>query len=237
MDQSPSFPSRFFGVITKGQTYLNTLYLLLAFPLGIIYFIFLVVGLSVGIPLIILFVGLFILMGVFAGAWILTVFERQLAIWLLRVDIPPMGRPLPSEASVWERFKAYVTNPVTWKGLLYLFLKFPIGIASFTVTFTLLVLSLVLLTAPLTYSWLPINVWFWRIDNLPKALIASVVGLVLTFTSLHVFNFFGDLLGRFARLMLGVWEPGSVSPPSAAPEIKAPPMVPEQEEIEATETE
>ena len=37
---------RLYGVFLKPQTYLNMLYLFLAFPLGLAYFVFLVTGLS-----------------------------------------------------------------------------------------------------------------------------------------------------------------------------------------------
>jgi len=44
----------FFGVVADPQSYLNIFYLLLAFPLGIAYFVFLVTGISVGTGLIII---------------------------------------------------------------------------------------------------------------------------------------------------------------------------------------
>ncbi len=57
-------PSTFFGVIARPQSYINIFYLLLAFPLGIAYFVFLVTGISVGASLIIIWVGIPIL-----GSW------------------------------------------------------------------------------------------------------------------------------------------------------------------------
>jgi hypothetical protein len=60
---------RFFGVILRGQTYLNALYVFLAFPLGLFYFIFLVTGLSLGVGLAILWIGLIILLAMIAG-WV-----------------------------------------------------------------------------------------------------------------------------------------------------------------------
>ena len=44
----------FFGVVADPQSYLNIFYLLLAFPLGIAYFVFLVTGISVGTGLIVI---------------------------------------------------------------------------------------------------------------------------------------------------------------------------------------
>ncbi len=63
-----STSKRFFGVIAEPQSYINIFYLLLAFPLGIAYFVFLVTGISVGASLIIIWVGVPILALVLAGS-------------------------------------------------------------------------------------------------------------------------------------------------------------------------
>ena len=62
------WPSRFAGAVLRGQTWLNLAYLLLAFPTGLVYFIVLVVGISLGVALAILVVGLGILLATLA-AW------------------------------------------------------------------------------------------------------------------------------------------------------------------------
>ena len=74
----------YFGVLLKSRTYLNFLYLLLAFPLGLTYFIVLVTGLSLGLSLIIIWVGLLILAVLFPLIWFLIAFERTQSIYLLR---------------------------------------------------------------------------------------------------------------------------------------------------------
>ena len=125
MESLKTYLVKFFGVAIRGQTYLNALYLFLAFPLGLVYFIFLMVGLSSGIGLTIVWVGLLILLVVFITWTALAAFERQMAIWLLREEIPPMSRQDLSGLTLWQQFKATVTNPVTWKGLVYLLAKFP----------------------------------------------------------------------------------------------------------------
>lgn len=218
-----------FGVIVRGQSYLNILYLLLAFPLGILYFIFLVTGFSLGITLLIIWVGLLILPLVFAGSWVLAMFERQMAILLLNEKIPPMSHPLPADQGAWDHIKAHLTNLVTWKSLIYLFVKFPLGILSFTVVVFFVALAGALVTAPLTFSFFPLQMMFWgdvvwRIDTLGEALIAFVIGLVLALVSLHVMNALAWLSGKFARLMLGdkklakvEAQPASVAP--AQPEV------------------
>jgi hypothetical protein len=87
MTDSTNPLKRFFGVVIKGQTYLNLLYLLLAFPLGIAYLIFLITGIVLGVPLTLLLVGFLILAIVALGWWVFASFERLLAIWLLRIEI------------------------------------------------------------------------------------------------------------------------------------------------------
>lgn len=195
----------FFGVAARGQTYLNIIYLLLSFPLGTTYFVFLVTGLSLGISLLIIWVGIPILLFMLAAWWVLVAFERQLAIWLLHVDIPPMSRETASGQSAWVRLKIHLRNPVTWKGLAYLFARFPLGILSFVVAFILIALTGALLFAPLTYTdpAYQIYIFSWQIDTLNEAMICSILGLGVGLISMHVINGMAFVSGRFAILMLG----------------------------------
>jgi hypothetical protein len=80
----------FFGVIVDPQSYLNIVYLLVAFPLGTFYFVFLITGLSLGFGLFITLFGIPILLLVLGGSSVLCGFERAVAITLLKEDIPAM---------------------------------------------------------------------------------------------------------------------------------------------------
>lgn len=202
MEKNPL--ERLYGVFAQPETYLNLLYLLLAFPLGLAYFIFLVTGLSLGIGLLIVWVGFLILAGVMALSYPLTLLERQLAIHLLHVDIPPMAQPVQQPATtMFQQVRNHLSNPATWKGIAFLFLKFPIGLACFVITITLLSLSVGLTLAPLAYPWAHINFGYWQVNSMPAAAIACLIGLVITPLSLHAFNFIAKWLGQFARAMLG----------------------------------
>jgi hypothetical protein len=68
-NKEPKIITKFFGVAIWGQTYLNLLYLLLAFPLGLFYFVLLVTGFSLGFGLLILWVGVIILVGMLVAWW------------------------------------------------------------------------------------------------------------------------------------------------------------------------
>src|SRR6201994_3219878 len=123
----------FAGAPFRLRTYANLLYLLLAFPLGLAYFLFLIVGLAVGFGLPLIWIGLPILALVFAGIWAFSTFERQAAILLLAADVPPMTPeklppPSPAARTVWQRAGEFFSNPVTWKGMGFLLLKFPLGL-------------------------------------------------------------------------------------------------------------
>jgi hypothetical protein len=225
MNSPVTFLKKFFGVPFQGQTYLNMLYLLLAFPLGLFYFIFLVSGLSIGVATVIVWIGILFLLAVFAVWYGLVVFERQMAVWLLRVDIPAIERPVDTvpNQSTWQRFKNTISNPVTWKGLVYLFAKFPLGIVSFVLVVTFVAVSLSLILAPFYYAFVPVNVNLdifrgftnvWVIDTLWEAVLISLGGIFLTFIFMHILNGLAWVSGQFARLMLGYYPPAPV--PAAA---------------------
>lgn len=202
---------RFFSVIGSGQAYLNMLYLLVAFPLGVTYFVFLISGLAVGISLSIIWVGVPILLLVGAGWWTLASFERFMVIHLLSEDIPEMSRPSNEGASIWTRFKKYFIHPVTWKSPLYLFLKFPLGTATFVILATLISLTLAFLTMPLTHEFLSefhVGVFFgpglpaWHIDSMSDALLCTLIGLILWPVTLHITNGLAWVHAKFAKVML-----------------------------------
>ena len=79
-------PSAILGVVARGQTYKNLLYLFLAFPLGMLYFIFLTTGFALGVGLSMVVIGLGILLVMLVGVRALGAFERKLANRLLDAD-------------------------------------------------------------------------------------------------------------------------------------------------------
>ena len=152
----------FFRAIIHPQSYINILYLLLGLPLGIAYFVILVTGISLGFGLVVIWVGVPILLLVFAVSWALCQFERVMTISLLKEDIPathPRVREEDDEnlsfeerlfVGAWRRLRGHLANRLTWTGMFYLFLRFPLGIATFTIAVTLISVSLGLLFAPPT---------------------------------------------------------------------------------------
>jgi hypothetical protein len=235
MNANKSLIEQFFGVIAHSQTWLNYLYLFLAFPLGLFYFIYLTVGLSVGIGTLIIWVGFLILGVVIAGWWLMAGLERSLAVSLLKVEIPPMSTPRSEKAMTsTERLGAFIANPVTWKGFAFLLVKFPLGIISFVVLATLTAVTLILLASPVIYPYLQPEVWVtntivWRIDTIGEAAGAFVVGILLLFISLNIFNGLAWVSGQFARVMLGNPRKEAVQPITVVPVVPPEPAVPAAE--------
>lgn len=192
----------FFGVFASKQSYLNIAYLLLSFPLGIFYFIFLTVGFSLGVGLSILGIGLIILLAMLIATRGLAAWERQLGIWLLGAHIPPPN----SMPEPWRHplmaLKKYLTDSYTWKSLIYLVVKFPLAITSFVIAISLTSATAALLLAPLMYRLVPLTILRWRITRAEEALLCVAVGLVLGLISVHIMNGLAAVCRAFATMML-----------------------------------
>lgn len=203
----------YFIVAGKGQSYLNLFYLLLSFPLGVFYFVFLVTGLSLGFSLAIVWVGIPILLLVALSWWSLGSVERWMAVYWLKEDIPPMILPSSEGKTLYERLKEFFTMPVTWNSLLYLILKFPLGLFSFTILTVLVSLVLSFLAMPVLYQVVGltnagINLgsgWVWQIDSLGDAFIISIVGAFILPAALHICNGVTLLHSRLAKILFGGW--------------------------------
>ncbi len=199
----------FLGAPFRLRTYTNLLYLLLAFPLGLAYFIFLAVGLTAGFGLTLVWIGLPILALVFAGSWAFAAFERQAAILLLGAEVPPMlPPPSPAARTAWQRAGDFFSNPVTWKGMGFLLLKLPFGLVSFVSLVALLPLSGVLLLAPLLWEMGVFDVGdidgvVFSVDSIGGAWVCAIAGLVMLFVSLNLLNTLAWLWRATATALLG----------------------------------
>ena len=191
----------------RRQTYLNLVYLLLAFPLGLIYFGFLAIGLAVGFALILALVGIPILLLVHVVAWALMNLERWLAIRLLGVDIPPMS-PVDPQGPIWRRLIGKATDTSTWTGMFFLLAKFPLGLVAFLLTIVLLSASIAFTAAPVLHLAFAIPVGPWSVDSLVESLLLAPLGVLIGVLSMNALNYTASLYGRFAWLTLGArwWE-------------------------------
>jgi Putative sensor len=193
---------RIFGTVIELQTWRNLLYLLLSFPLGLIYFVTVVVLLSMGIGMIVIVVGIPILILTFALVRVFVAGERVLLRHLLDAVVPSPA-PVLRPPKLVDRMMSYLGDAHLWKGLVYLLVHFVFGVASFAMVMALIPASVGLLVAPLTYTMIPMYV----IGNEPiasfdQAVLCCSAGAILGLLSLHLLNLWAALWKRVGVALL-----------------------------------
>jgi signal transduction histidine kinase len=208
---APLEPSRFDGAqFYEAGTVSNLTYLFLSFPLGLAYFIFIIIGLAVGFPLTLVF-------GIGIPALLLTLWlsvqgaalERWLNDAMLGIPVPFTFRT-SSPLRFRDRLMAQLRDPYAWRALLYLLLKFPFSLVALVMTVALLGVALALMYAPIGFLTgtmsKDLNVEFgwlaFQVDTLQNAFAAAVVGVILAAISFPILNLLAHWWGRFARVML-----------------------------------
>ena len=174
---------------------------MLAFPLGLFYFVFLVTGLSVGVSLVVIWVGIPILLVVAGAWWLFGAFERVQARYLLGATVPQAPREWERVDGIWGKLRAHFGSGATWMDLLYLLAKLVFG----TISFTLLVIAVsmvgwflampffAILDVPIVNgTWVP-PLWF--------GILAVPLGILTFFVSLHVLNGWSWMCARWAEVM------------------------------------
>lgn len=215
----------------RPQTYKNLLYVSLAFPLGLAYFVFVSVTVPLSIALLILVVGLPLLILTVGIALGLAGLERRLTRVLLDVDVPGV-RELDGDSRR-ERLFGLVTDRPTLTTLVYLPSKLFVGLASAIVVVTTFSTGVAMLFVPLYYTepglyvgvvsnrpvelhpalyvgWNNLLVGFetvveigvWEVSTLGGALVVAVLGVGVCLFGVNLLNAVAWLNGRFARLML-----------------------------------
>ena len=218
---------RFFGVVRRPETWLGILFDWLAFPLGLFYFVFLVTGLSLGVGLVVVWVGIPILLVVAGAWWLFGSFERVQARYLLRADVPPAPREWEKADGIWGKLKAHFGSATTWKDLVYLLAKLPFGIVSTTLLVTAVAMVFWFVAMPffslfdvriINGTWVP-PLWF--------GLLCLPLGILVFFVALHVLNGWNWVCARWAEVMFqGPRDGAQVQPASLAPAAPLAPQAP-----------
>lgn len=221
----------FFGVVVRRQTYLNLAYLLLAFPIGLAYFVLYTVGIAVGLGLAIVLVGVLVLAFMLVVALGIASLDRRVTNRFL--GTAAVGRTLTTGGSRWDQAKSVLVDRRTWTALVYLPVKFVLGLVAFGVVFTGFPTAVAMLTVPFYYDRAGLYVgivsdrapeihetiylgWnyvlvgieaaftlgYWEIDTLGAAVVVAAVGFLGLFTILHVCNGLAGLWARYAHWSL-----------------------------------
>ena len=187
------------------RTYGRIAYLLVALPLGVIEFCFLVTAIALGVGTAVTLIGIPVLIfTVYAWRW-LAGLERSLIGLLTGIEIPIPYRAERPGASWWDKLKLRLADPATWKDLVFLLLQFPLGIASFVVATVVLGIAIGSLWAPAYYWALPdgIDVGLFYADTLPEALALMPLGALALFVGIPALGALGRLYGLLGAMLLG----------------------------------
>ena len=137
-----------------------------------------------------------------------------MAVVWLKEDIGPMRLTTEEGATldIWGRIKQHSRNPVTWKTLVYLFAKFPLGIVSFVAVVVSMSVTIALTVSPVwvlffgfEYTGVGDDIGYypwWEVGSVSDALLLSIIGVLLFFVALHTLNVFAWCHKKLARVLL-----------------------------------
>lgn len=185
----------------------NLLYLVLSLPLGILYFVILVTGFSLGAGLAITLIGIPLLVAMIFITYIMGDLDRKMTSLMLGIQIAkPEARPSEKDGAS-AILVAQLKSPQFWKELGYLLLKLPLGIISFTIAITFVSLSLALIATPFIITYFPdTQVMIGNgmlIDTMQEAVVTSVAGLIIGAISVLIVNGFAKVMGWISLWALG----------------------------------
>lgn len=185
---------RIFGPVLQQRTYRNLLYAVISFPLGLMYFVTMIVGLSLGAGLAILLVGFVILALTLAFARLLGRFEQEITKALLGATFEPR-MPGP------RGWRAILADRRSWTTVVYLLLRFPLGVAGLVVSLLFFV-SVPIMAAPLLYNVVSYSIDGSGITTSQEALLVSLFGCVLFLICAHLTNAIASISRRLAAALL-----------------------------------
>ncbi|GGJ32727.1 sensor domain-containing protein [Deinococcus roseus] len=191
---NPSGPlSGYFAELFSLMSYQRMLYLLCSFPLGILYFVVMVTGFSLGLGMLVLVLGFPIFMGTF---WLILRFaDSERAMAGLLGQRLHREKPLIQASGFMGWARATLSDAGTYKALLYALLKFPLGILSFVVLVTLLSLSVGLLFLPVSQIFYPLPIYFGTspVEMTPlNWVLWEVVAVAFTVLSFSLINLLAE---------------------------------------------
>ncbi|SPF05152.1 sensor histidine kinase [Streptomyces sp. MA5143a] len=176
----------------EGRSWREFGYVMLGFPIGVLMFTYAVTMLSVGVGLLVTFLGVPVLAAGLAGCRALGALERARARALLGVEVaaPEPLRPGKRGALAW--MGAVLRSGSSWRQVLYAVVHFPWSLFSFVVALNFWAYGWAMLTYPL---------WFWvfpmwvgqdgvqlygdeghavYLDNAFEVTVTALVGLLFT---------------------------------------------------------
>ncbi|TCV97094.1 sensor protein [Luteibacter rhizovicinus] len=198
----------FFGVALDSRTYGSLFYMLLAQATGTLYFTWVVVGISLSLGLSILIIGIPFAILFIGTVRALSLFEGRIVESMLGVRMPRRPPYPEREGGMMARIGAMFTDARTWGTLFYMLAMLPLGIVYFTVTVTLLAVSLAFALAPFARAivgagWFGLDINDIHVGaNWWECILLGILGVILLFATLHLVRGIGYVHGQIAKHFL-----------------------------------
>lgn len=193
-----------FKVMATPKAYTSMLYLLMALPVGIFLFTWVVAGLSLSAGLSVLIIGIPFAIAFLGTVRILALAEGRLVEALLDVRMPRRPSLLPEGKGWLEKLKNLLLDGHTWSSMAYMLLHLPFGIFAFTAMVVGVSVGFSFIGAPIAHLFgAPVEIGFplmadptWLLWLLP------FLGFFILIATLHFALAVGRLQGVIAKFML-----------------------------------
>jgi len=209
---SASAFQRFFGIYSDPRAYTSLFYMLLTLATGIVYFVFVVTGLSLSAGLAVLIVGFPFFLAFIGITRVISLGEGRVleAVTGERMPRRPVHPGAPT--GLWARIGEMLKDTRTWTTLAYLVLMLPLGIFYFTVAIAGISLGGALITAPLLaiardFGWFaidgnPIEIHPAWLGSSLGSLFALALGVLVLTALMHGAKGLGRAHVALARALL-----------------------------------
>lgn len=187
--ETATTPKNTFAAMISPRTYLNAAYLLIGFPLGLACFVLAITTVAAGVPLTIVWIGLFVLYGGFQALQFLFAVERKMCHWLLG-EVIYHRSPAYEYPTRFSQFVGILTSSTTWWGILYSIVRFPWCIICFVLVLVFFTVPLILLAAPILFTqwWFQINLGDFEVNSMERAILAALMGFPIFYVGVQITN-------------------------------------------------
>jgi uncharacterized membrane protein len=197
---------RFLGVYDDPKAWGALLYMLISLITGIVYFTWVVTGLSLSLSFAIFIFGLLFAVFFTVSLRGLALLEGRIVEGLLGVRMPRRSTFFQKDMTWFERLKTNLTDKHVWLSILYFLLQMPLGVIYFSLIVTLFSLSIALMAAPLVQSitdfpLLSIGEMRYYLPAWSTPLFLLVGFLIWTIT-MHLGRWIGQVHGKYAKMFL-----------------------------------
>jgi len=210
--ESPNALRRFFGVYSDPRAYMSLFYMLLTLATGIVYFVFVVTGLSLSAGLAVLIIGFPFFLLFIGVARVLALGEGRLLETVTGERMPRRPVHPGASAGFWARIWDMLSDVRTWTTLAYLLVMLPIGIFYFVIAVVGVSVGGALIVSPFVMvaqhlGWLvnegqPITIHPAWLASPVGSLFAVAIGVVVLTTLMHGARGIGRVQVALARTLL-----------------------------------